>query len=187
MLAPMLALAAACILIGLLPLLVLAPARLIATGVAHLSDIAGVPPSGWTDGAARITALGLGLVGLSGAGLLLRRRIASGARRLATTWGCGAAALSPRAQYTASSFAAPLLAAFGPVAGLREHREPGVFHSHPMDPVQDAAVLPAWRALGRASTRLREMQGGRLRWYLASVILTLLALLSYMAITRRTP
>jgi hypothetical protein len=84
-------------------------------------------------------------------------------------------------QYTASSYAAPLLAAFGPLAGVREHRAPAAYHSSAEDPIQDRAVLPFWRLLGRTGQRLRGIQGGRLRWYLSWIILTLVALLYYLA------
>jgi hypothetical protein len=56
-----------------------------------------------------------------------------------------------------------------------------------VDPVQDVAVVPAWQVLKRMSARLRDFQGGRLRWYLLSVIFTLLALLYYLTIARRAP
>jgi hypothetical protein len=88
-------------------------------------------------------------------------------------------------QYTGSSYAAPLLSAFGPLAGTRTMRTADSFHSSAADPVQDGAVLPAWRLLGRTSVLLRGMQGGRLRWYLLSVILTLLALLIYLSNAER--
>jgi hypothetical protein len=185
MLAPMLLLALACVAIGLIPGLVLTPARVIAVAVAHT---AWAVDGEWNEAAVRISALGLGLFAVTGAALLLRRLLAPGASaRLAETWGCAAAAMTPRMQYTASSYAAPLLASFGPLAGVRQHREATAFHSHPIDPVQDGAVVPAWRALGRASVRLRGAQGGRLRWYLLSVIFTLLALLYYLTIARHTP
>jgi hypothetical protein len=90
-------------------------------------------------------------------------------------------------QYTASSFAAPLLARFGAAAGVRQVREAGAFHSHPVDPVQDGAVLPAWRALERLSRRLREWQGARIRWYLLSVVATLLFLLYQLMRWRGAP
>jgi formate hydrogenlyase subunit 3/multisubunit Na+/H+ antiporter MnhD subunit len=188
MLAPMLVLAAVCLGIGLLPALVLGPAQSVAIGVAHLADGGKAAFGEWTEAATRISALGFGLIAVVGAGLLLRRFLGPGeGARLGATWGCAAAQLTPRMQYTASSYAAPLLAAFGPLAGVREHRAATAFHSSALDPVQDGAVVPAWRALQRVSGRLRGIQGGRLRWYLLLVIFTLLALLNYLTHARGAP
>jgi hypothetical protein len=83
-------------------------------------------------------------------------------------------------QYTASSYAAFLLGAFGPLAGTHVTRTADSLHTSVADPVQDGAVLPAWRMLGRTSVLLRGIQGGRLRWYLLLVIFTLLVLLLYL-------
>jgi hypothetical protein len=41
-------------------------------------------------------------------------------------------------------------------------------------------LVPAWRGLEGLSARVRRIQGGRLRWYILSVIFTLLALLFYL-------
>jgi hydrogenase-4 component B len=188
MLLPMLFLAGTCVGIGLLPSLVLGPARAIAIGVTNLAESDLTAYGEWSADATRITALGLGLFALLASALLLRRFAAWGVvPRFAPTWGCAAATATPRMQYTSSSFAAPLLAAFGPVAGVREHRRAAAFQSHPQDPVLDQAMLPAWRALERASQRLRGIQGGRLRWYLLSVVFTLLVLLYHLTNARRVP
>jgi hypothetical protein len=133
-----------------------------------------------------MSTMALLLIAIVGATLLLRRS-QRGHSRLAATWGCASMALTPRAQYTASSYAAPLLLSFGPMAGVHRTSERTAFHTHPVDLVQDVAVVPAWRALERLSLRLRGIQGGRLRWYLLSVIGTLLALLYYLTIARTAP
>jgi hydrogenase-4 component B len=98
----------------------------------------------------------------------------------AGTWACAGAPLTARMQYTASSYAAPLLGAFGSLAGVRAHRDASGFHSHPIDLVLDGAVSPMWRRVGRMAQEARLLQAGRLRWYLLYVILTLLALLLYV-------
>jgi hypothetical protein len=182
----MLVLAGCCVLIGLVPSLVLGPARLVAASVAHIGEFAGGADAEWGDAAARISALGFGLIAVVGAVVLLRR-IGGPSPRLGVTWACAAAGPAPRAQYTASSYAAPLLTAFGSLAGVRRDRLTPGFHTHPVDLVQDVAVLPSWRALEWLSLRLRGIQGGRLRWYLLSVIFTLLALLIYLMNARRMP
>ena len=178
MLAPMLTLAALCVVIGVLPGAVRTPLDLslmrLDLGLeGHLlSDTIG------TGDTSAITALGV-MIGATVAAVLLIRRwwASTGAVRLSTTWGCAGPAVTPRMQYTASSFAALLLACFGPLSGVRESRTNVGFQSHAIDPVQDGFILPTWRRLGRSSAQLRAMQGGRLRWYLLCVVLTLLILL----------
>ncbi len=186
MMVPMLTLAGCCAAIGLLPSMVLAPARVIAVGVARATEGVAALDGDWGGAAARITGLGLGLLAVVGIALLLRRMLLS-QPRFAPTWGCAVGLPTPRAQYTASSYAAPLLAAFSPLGGI--HRELGAsaFHTSPLDLVQDIAVVPAWRALERLSIRLRGIKGGRLRWYLLSVIFTLVALLYYLTTARHAP
>jgi hypothetical protein len=84
-------------------------------------------------------------------------------------------------QYTASSFAAPLLAAYGRLAGVRETRDATAFHSHARELVLEGAILPAWTATRNALWRLRPIQQGRLWVYLLYLIAVLLLLLLYLA------
>ena len=181
MLGPMLALAGLCVAIGLLPAVVLRPARPILAELAIVPDGGALADTAWIADAMGVTVLGAGLVAAIVLLLLARRRLsAGGVARLAPTWGCAAAVATSRMQYTASSYAALLLGAFGPLAGTHISRTADSFHTSVADPVQDGAVLPAWRMLGRASVLLRGIQGGRLRWYLLLVIFTLLVLLLYL-------
>ncbi|MGH7619489.1 MAG: proton-conducting transporter membrane subunit [Gemmatimonadaceae bacterium] len=177
---PAVALAAACAVIGLLPSLVV-PAMM--SGGAF---IASVPIT--ADGIAAASA-GMWQVSAFGAVLLvavgvialemhwLRGRVA---RRASETWGCGYANVTPRMQYTASSFAAPLVDLFGRASGVRAHRGATVFHSEPFDLVLDRAVAPVWRSVQRIAIRLRGLQQGRLRTYLMYAVATLTMLLGYL-------
>jgi len=90
--------------------------------------------------------------------------------------------VTPRMQYTASSFAAPLLDVFGAASGIRTHRGATVFHSEPFDLVLDRAVAPAWAMVQRVAVRLRGLQQGRLRTYLVYVVVTLTMLLAYLVV-----
>jgi len=181
MLAPMLTLSGLCLAIGMLPVAVLRPARLIVAGLAIGADGGALAATAWQADAMRVTVLGGGLLAMILLLLMARHWLAAGAvARVAPTWGCAGAVSTPRMQYTASSYAALLLAAFGPLAGTHISRTADTFHSSVVDPVQDGAVLPAWRLLCRTGDRLRGIQGGRLRWYLLLVIFTLVALLFYL-------
>jgi hypothetical protein len=80
-------------------------------------------------------------------------------------------------QYTASSFAAPLIAAYRPVAGVRVERSASAFRSHPTDLVLAVGVRPLWQGLRWTAERLRPIQQGRLPLYLLYVVATVIVLL----------
>jgi hydrogenase-4 component B len=181
---PPLVLAAVCVLIGCLPVLILPP-MLIAGGF-----VAGVPllPSeaggmAAAVGAKQISTLAA-VLALTAAGswLLARRLRRTAPVRQSETWSCGYALPSARMQYTASSFAAPLLEIFGPLSSVRTQRGASVFHSEPVDPILDGAVVPWWAVIQRAALRLRPLQQGRLSHYLMYVISTVVALLAYLLV-----
>jgi hypothetical protein len=80
-----------------------------------------------------------------------------------------------------------LLTAFRPISGVHEDRTRTGYVSHPFDLVLDGIVLPVWRRLGGINRRLKTIQGGRIRWYLLSVVLTLIFLLLRVALRQETP
>ncbi|MGH7516156.1 MAG: proton-conducting transporter membrane subunit [Gemmatimonadales bacterium] len=184
---PMLALAAACLAIGFYPALAVAPAVAVGMSVAAGATMPAAELAALNAALPRVALMALGVVALGALVWLVRDRLvarASAAR--SGTWGCAGAPLTARMQYTASSYAAPLLAAFGPLAGVRARAETERFHSQPIDLVLDGMVSPAWRRVGRMAREARLFQAGRLRWYLLYVILTLLALLLYIGYTPRS-
>src|SRR6185437_14430382 len=71
-----------------------------------------------------------------------------------TTWACAARPLTPRMQYTASSYAAPLLDSFHPLEGVRVDASAAAFHSHPIDLVLRPGVprVAADRGAGARGT-----------------------------------
>ncbi|HEU5168895.1 MAG TPA: proton-conducting transporter membrane subunit, partial [Gemmatimonadales bacterium] len=181
---PMLALAAACLAIGVYPALAVGPAVAVGVSVAagtpmpaaELADLGAALP--------RVAVMALAVMALCALLWLARGQLlARVSVATSDTWAC-AGALTARMQYTASSYAAPLLGAFRPIAGVRAQADAGGFHSHPIDLVLDGVVSPAWRRVGRLAHEARLLQAGRLRWYLLYVILTVLALLLYIG---RTP
>ena len=184
LLAPVLVLAFACVVIGTVPALVMRPVMVVGATVAgeHWVPIAAALSDVFAD-AGRISWLAIGLL-LVGAILWLARRAALRRQvvRTGPTWACGYPHPTPRMQYTASSFAAPLASVFGRLAGVREHRGATVFHSTPVDLVLDAAVLPLWARVERAALRLRPMQQGRLHVYLIYVVVTVVLVLGYLVL-----
>ncbi len=179
---PMLALAAVCLALGVYPTLAVTPAIAVAMSV---TAGAAMPSADLTEVGAALPAVALMAVAFTALCILLwfarARRLARVSIATSDTWACAGAPLTARMQYTASSFAAPLLVACGPLAGLRGHSDASGYHSRPIDLILDGAVSPAWRRIGRVAHEARLLQAGRLRWYLLYVILTLLALLFYIA------
>jgi formate hydrogenlyase subunit 3/multisubunit Na+/H+ antiporter MnhD subunit len=179
--APQLVLAGACIAIGLLPVIVM-PAVSRAAGV--ILGVGGAPGdlASAAAPAAAISFVALALAGLLA--VLWVGRPAPAAHRSGPrieTWGCAYPRVTSRMQYSASGFAASLLALFGSLSGSRIEAGPGWFHTHPADPILDTLGRPLWeRLVGRAASRLRVLQTGRLRLYLLYVIFCLLALLFYL-------
>jgi len=185
---PAIALAVACAVIGLAPFVVI-PSMLLAGTYVAGTPVAPADASalGASAGMWQLTAFAasVALIGLAAVVVQwwMRRRVGC---RESDTWGCGFTYTSPRMQYTASSFAAPLIDVFGPMSGVRAHRGATVFHSEPFDLVLDRAVTPAWDAIRRAAIRLRRLQHGRLRHYLLYVIATITMLLAYLLATGRS-
>jgi hydrogenase-4 component B len=182
------ALATACLVIGLYPALVVPLAAAVgastiggvSTPAGTLSDVTAALPA--------VSLMAISLAVLCAIVWLLRHRLGSRVPvASANTWACAGAPLTARTQYTASSYAAPLLGAFGPLAGVRTHAGPGGLHTRPIDIVLDSVVMPAWRRIGRAARQTSRLQAGRLRWYLQYVILTVIGLLLYASYSRRGP
>jgi hypothetical protein len=181
----MLALAGACLAIGVYPGLVVGPALAVGISVAGGAPVADPRLSAVTAALPGVILVAFALTALCALlwlvrGVLLARSPAA----TSDTWACAGAPLTVRMQYTASSYAAPLLGALRSLAGVRTHADPSGFHSQPIDLVLDGVVSPAWRRIGRMAQEARLLQAGRLRWYLLYVILTVLALLLYIG---RTP
>jgi hydrogenase-4 component B len=180
LLGPMLALAVACVLLGVFPAVAVRPALAVGAslspGPAPVMEgalLAAVSAIGWLSSAVVV----LLVLGSAGWAVFRQRRL------LATgeTWGCGYALPSARMQYTASSFAAPLLASWGALAGTHRETTPGAFHGRPRELVLEGMILPVWDGLRATLARLRAIQHGRLWVYLLYLIAVLLVLLAYLA------
>ena len=184
-LVPQAILALSCVAIGLLP-------ALLANSIARVGAfVTGDPAWASTNAAISIgtmrgpmtfaiaLAAAIAAIGVARLAVGRRRPIRGGA-----TWGCGYHAPNPRMQYTASSFAAPLVTVFGAMSGVREHRGATVFRSEPRDIVLDDVLARAWGRVQAAALRLRPMQQGRLHVYLVYVAAALLSCLAYFIIAR---
>ena len=184
--APAVALAAVCVLIGCAPAIVV---PWMMSGGGFVGGRALTPEAASVlaqqVGTRQISIVALVLLVVAALAWIGLRLLRSRAQvRVADTWGCGYGQSSPRMQYTASSFAAPLLDVFGALSGVRSHRGATVFHSEPVDLVLDRAVTPSWSLIRRTALRLRPIQQGRLHRYLGFVIATLVLLLAYLVAGR---
>ena len=182
----MFVLAGACVLLGFAPgfgiLAVVDTAATVAGGMpnATVEALEVVRDSAWVSGVA-LALLALLAMGWLVRRVLLRRRVV----RAVETWGCGYPLPSPRMQYTASSFAAPLLSTFGPLSGVVETSSASAFHTEPVDLVLDRSAIPAWHWVRRTAMRLRPIQQGRLHIYLLYVMVAVVVLLAYLALASR--
>ncbi len=186
---PMLALAALCLTVGLASPLVL---RTLQPAVAAVltADAADGLPAGPPPGTQMLTSVagaGLGLLLAIGALAALRRRLLAGrAVETAVTWDCGYAQPTARMQYTASSFAAPLLESFQPRrrrggAPVPRVLFPPTARFDPRAPEgapPAAGLASAALSLVRRLDFLRWMQHGRLHLYVLYILITLILLLA---------
>jgi NADH:ubiquinone oxidoreductase subunit 5 (subunit L)/multisubunit Na+/H+ antiporter MnhA subunit len=190
MLVPMAVLAGACVIIGLLPALLVAP---LARGAAAWSGM-GAEDLGRAAAAASGTAglvsgVAFVLVAIVSGLWFLRRRLGAGvAGEVAgETWSCGYASPTARMAYTGSSFAQILNQGFHWVLFPRVRFAPpkgpfptgARFSTEPREAVLDLALLPAVRDYLSATSRVRGLIAGRLHLQALLVLATLVALLAW--------
>ncbi len=186
-LAPMVALAAMCVFIGVAGVVsvrLVLPATAQITGVdlavaqAQITPFAG-PLGNVTVLAVVVLGIALGLASLRLL-LLARRQVGR-----TVTWDCGYEQPSPRMQYTSSSFAQPLVEVTRQVLRPRErlHKPEGYFpkgasfHSDTPDLFTERIYAPVLRVIERWGARLHWLQQGRLHLYLLYIFITLVVLL----------
>ncbi|HEY6865713.1 MAG TPA: proton-conducting transporter membrane subunit [Candidatus Eisenbacteria bacterium] len=171
-----------CLGIGLWPAGAL---QLVSSAVADLApgSTAATYGAGALGAITRACAVLIGLVALlalARLALLRRRRVEAG-----PTWGCGFEAPDARMQYTAASFAQPLLEPFAAVVSARLEREgpAGYFperarhEMHVGDMAGELILQPAVHRVLRVFSRVRGLQHGRIQLYLAYILVTLVVLL----------
>jgi len=187
---PAAVLAAACVVLGVIPWLALGPAARVAGQLAGLPWPRAAELSQPVGHASRQIAILAACLTGTVAVLALARTLAlrqAGAVATGETWACGYPRTTPRMQYSASSFAAPLVGLFGPLAGVTVHRRADGFATHPVNLALERILVPLWQATQRASTRLRPIQHGRLQLYLLYIVATVAVLLFYLATSGGKP
>jgi formate hydrogenlyase subunit 3/multisubunit Na+/H+ antiporter MnhD subunit len=181
---PLWLLAGTCALIGLAPALVVPAVIRVGSLVAGVSVVSpGLQPLANALPLTVFTlslALGIALV-FAVAGSMRARRVPPAA----WTWGCGYTTPEPRMQYTASSFAAPLLTHFKVVSGLHAKRTGDKFETHPVDQVLERILLPGWHRVRAAAALARPFQRSRLSARLVYMEVVLIVLLLYLLLEGR--
>ncbi|MGB5987286.1 MAG: proton-conducting transporter membrane subunit, partial [Desulfobacterales bacterium] len=187
MLGSMLVLAAACIVIGLLPSMFISMAikAASAAGLGYgplplepFRQLAG----NLTRAAALILAVFVVILGLRSWFYRGKLNARSG------TWGCGFTQPTARMQYTGTSYAASILEFFRPAAPLQEDHPPiqGRFpaathyHSH-IDDIAERSLAPLIvRPLVWLFDKLRWLQHGDIHLYIGYILLAIVLLLFYV-------
>jgi hydrogenase-4 component B len=192
MILPMLVMAAGCIIAGLLGFMIVRAMPAVLFDLIRSFGIAGPDPAtiqaelfaasgylkSFTYGALAILVL-IGLI------VLLRRRLLSGRKvEEGLVWDCGYAAPNARMQYTASSFAQPIIDFFDIFHGGRKRFRPpqgyfpktASFETETLDTSQEAVYRPIFENVGRILSKLHVMQQGRIQLYVLYIVLTLIAL-----------
>ncbi len=179
LLAPMGALAACCVAIGLAPAAVV---RFLDGAVAAFAPAA-ISPSVHTlvPFASLSIAFALLMACVYGAGALLISRVNRSTSAAGPTWDCGYATPEKRMQYSSSSFAEMIVGLFEWALRPKVHREriagffpkPTRFESHVDDAVLDQLLRPATSSFGGWLNRLRWLQPGSLHLYLLYVVAAL--------------
>ena len=185
--APMVLLAATCVLIGVLsrPLVghlapVLEQVTALPGSTVHeaLGPVTGVLGS--------ITLGAFGLLALVGIVIAVQRTALAGKPLAAgPTWDCGYALPSSRMQYTASSFTQPLTDLFGPLLGTRRHfsaprgffPQAASFTTESPDFYREGFYAPLFAGVQKGLSAFRWLQHGRIQLYVLQIALTLLVLL----------
>ncbi len=192
MIVPMAILAAGCLGVGLLGFLIIRAMPVVLIDFMSGPGYAGIDPATiraqlWVaSGYLKSFTYGaLAILALTGLIALLRFRLLSG-RKVGESpvWDCGYAAPNARMQYTASSFAQPLIDFFDIFnRGRKRYRPPrgyfpktASFETETLDTSQEGVYRPIFETVGRVLSKLRWMQQGRIQLYVLYIVLTLIVL-----------
>ncbi|MFZ4394107.1 MAG: proton-conducting transporter membrane subunit [Kiritimatiellia bacterium] len=188
---PMLLLAGSCMGVGLMaPWLFQAviPAVYVLAGGSGGMEEAGVAGSQVVYALQMVSLLSAGVLLLALLLFALRRALLRGRVEGSTvTWDCGYAAPTARMQYTASSFAQPILQLMRHVMMARRRFTPprglfpgqAAFASETPDVYQERLYRPLFEKIETLIGRMQWMQHGKLNYYILAIVLALLVLLAW--------
>ncbi len=190
---PMVLLAAGCFIIGLSGFRIIRVMPYVVENLISPSSPGGFEPAAVraeiflaSDYLRSFTYGALAILGLAALIALLRLRLLSGRTvREAGVWDCGYVKPTARMQYTASSFAQPIIDFFNVFQhGRKRFRPPqgyfpatAYFETETLDTSQEGVYRPIFETVGRMLSKLRVMQHGRIQLYVLYIVLTLIVLL----------
>ncbi len=134
----------------------------------------------------RITIVALLLIGFALLIALLRKLLlAKRTVREGETWGCGYVTPTPRMQYTASSYAEPIIEMFRGILRPKTTAkgiegffpQKASFHSHVDDPFMNRLFKPAFGGILWVAGELKRIKTGQMHHYVLYIALTILVLL----------
>jgi formate hydrogenlyase subunit 3/multisubunit Na+/H+ antiporter MnhD subunit len=173
---PLLLLAAACVLVGLMPHYV---AGTLATAVASIAPGAATDLAGATLAPVALVAPLIALAAVL-FGAIRGWAVARTPQEHAATWGCGYGAATPTMQYTASSFGEPLTRVLQPLLSTSFVRAPAFLSSTTSDRILMRVYLPVFAAVSRAAARLRSYHKPRVSRSLLYIVVTVIVLLALL-------
>jgi hydrogenase-4 component B len=168
--------AGACLLIGVLPILAVAPVARVVAGLPGMA----VPK--FPDLASFCWGISQGilifLVGIALLWLVRQRLYAGKPVTSVSTWGCGFTRANPRIQYTATSFVAPIVGFFKVLAPIKEHYTgiKGLFpcaasyESHLDNKAENLGVDGLARLILRLTHSLHWIQHGSIQFYIFYIV-----------------
>lgn len=182
---PMAVLGGICLWVGLFP------TTMVSFALGAASVVSSIPASPGTEEAiiaplwTALLVLSIVIMVMAILALLKRAAMRSLPAERAPTWGCGYALPTSWMQYTASSFAEPILRIFRNVLGydVKGGKPKGYFpkeeavSSHVVEASEDLAFQPLYQFIQFVSTKLKIIQYGYTQLYLLYIFVFLLFLL----------
>jgi formate hydrogenlyase subunit 3/multisubunit Na+/H+ antiporter MnhD subunit len=185
---PQILLALICILIGILPALFVNPIIKIAQG----SNLAEIVACQQLSIFPKLTEIYLILIALVSILAVLRTLIYRNKTVDGYTWDCGYSTPTAKMQYTASSYASPIVEFFKPFVIIKTHEKPvkGIFpseakyHSESKDLAEAVFELLLVKPVSTGLSLLRYIKDGNFNYYMGYVIILMSLLLSYVYLVR---
>jgi hydrogenase-4 component B len=190
---PMILLAAGCFAVGLFGFRIVQGLPSVLSGIMPPAGNGGFDPADIraeiffaADTLRSFTYGALAILGLTAFIALIRMRLLSGRTvRQAGVWDCGYVKPTARMQYTASSFAQPIIDFFNVFQSGRKRFKPpqgyfpvsASFETETLDTSQERVYRPIFEIVGRTLSKLKVMQHGRIQLYVLYIVLTLVVLL----------
>ncbi|AEH06326.1 proton-conducting transporter transmembrane domain-containing protein [Methanothermococcus okinawensis] len=186
---PQITLALICIIIGIFPIFFVNPI----TKIVYGSNLAGIDICPQISVFPHLTVIYLILIALTALLVLLRTLTYRNKPIVeAGTWDCGYSNPTVKMQYTASSYASPIIEFFKPFVIINEHKKQikGVFpneasyESHSKDLAEAIFEVLLVKPISVILSLLRYIKDGNFNYYVGYVVVILTILLSYVYLVR---